>query len=196
MDNNTPGLDTPSTRILIGLLIGVVLTAGAFIGGFVAFNNGPDKPAAVANTQPKDPETVKLEVWNLAAGRAIAPVLNLLGSVQVGQERAVCTAITEGRLDALRAVAVAPNATVDELYRFWITDLEAVMAECDAGRSEEAIARQLANSGASFGAFYSAVDAIVGFSKSGEGAPSAVSRGPETPGMMPGATTTPVPKNP
>jgi hypothetical protein len=195
MENNTtPGLDTPSTRILIGLLIGVVLTAGAFIGGFLALGGSPEKPAALATAaEPKDPEAVKLEVWHISAGRGIGPVLNGLATITEGNERLACDIVSAERVESLGAVAVAPNATIDKMYRDWLVDLKALRAECESGADNTKLYEQMKTSSASFGAFFSAVDAIVGLSDDmNQSIPSAVSRGGE-PAGAPGAT---VPQNP
>lgn len=190
MENNvTPGLDTPSTRILIGLLIGVVLTAGAFVGGFLALGNSPEKPASLTTAAaPKDPEAVKLEVWHLAAGRGIGPVLTGLSSITEGNESLACNIVSPERLESLGAVALAPNADVDQMYRDWLTDLKALRAVCEAGADNKRVYEQLKTSSASFGAFFSAVDAIVGLSDDkNQGIPSAVSRGDALVGQAPGA---------
>jgi hypothetical protein len=186
MDNNnpTPGLDTPATRTLVGLLIGVVLTAGAFIGGFLVLDRNTQSEVVVSTAAPETADQAKLKLWHLDAGRIIKPVVNSLTGVKPGAEREVCIAIDNERVAALQGIPAAPNETIDRMYRSWITDLQAFRAVCGKKASVQDLLGQMQTASESFAAFYTAVQTVTGADSNV--VPGAVARGPApaAPGEM------------
>ena len=160
---NTPGLDAPAARTIAGLLIGVVLTAGAFLGGFVVFNNQSAANKAPAAAAAVDPELAKLDVWHIDAGRSIGPIVNGISNIPANSKDGrtkVCGIVTAARVDSLNQIPAAPNTAIDNLFRAWVSDLNAIVDDCKAGTSAKSDTLTQ-TSGADFGAFYKAITTLI-----------------------------------
>ncbi|MFM7088815.1 MAG: hypothetical protein ACKOW9_04800 [Candidatus Paceibacterota bacterium] len=197
-EQNTPGLDAPATRTIVGLLVGIVLTAGAFLGGYLAFGGSNDaKPLVSTNQESKlSPEAAKLKVWHLDAGRIIGPVVIGLGNAPQGDRAAVCRVADKGRVDALTQIPAAPVASVENMYRQWVQDIAGIEALCSKKASVEDINKQIVVSGTSFSVFFEAIETLVPSTNTTQGGNTAVSRGVPGPNGTQTAPNSDINQNP
>lgn len=164
-EQNTPGLDAPATRTIVGLLVGIVLTAGAFLGGYLAFGGNNDSKPLVTTTQENklSPSAAKVKVWHLDAGRIIGPVITGLANVNQEDRAAVCRIVDKGRIDALTQIPTVPDVAIDRMYRQWVQDIAGVEMLCSKKAGLEEINKQISVSGTSFAVFFEAIETVAPF---------------------------------
>lgn len=136
---------TTMARVIASLIVGAVLVAGIFVGGYVALDRTSQidpitagelakANAKTSGTSTNGAEVVlssQVKTWHYDAGRIIGPMLNQLSNrpTTPAMYEQFCLTV-EARAVSLRAAAVTPAADVTKAFSAWIDSLDSIKAPC------------------------------------------------------------------
>lgn len=138
---------TTMARVIASLIVGAVLVAGIFVGGYVALDRtsqiDPITAGELAKATSKSSGTAtngaevilssQVKTWHYDTGRIIGPMLNQLSNRPTTPAAYPQFCLTvEARAISLRSASVTPAADVTKAFAAWVDSLDSIKAPCAA----------------------------------------------------------------